>query len=278
MTTVAPDTETLPRRLRPGFSLVLSLVVMSVVLMTVITVASFVTIESRLSAQHQNFQRARLNATVSLRLALAHLQQEAGPDRRITARADIIANTTQIGWTWLTLRNPLWTGVWRSDLQLTPPSWLISGRHDQIPGSQSVNLQGQSDFYPSQWVPWQMDYTYPSNQGITLVGDASASPAELPSGNYAGKPDGRIVLPRIRLPDSDVYGSYCYWIGDEGVKARLNLSDPRLTPTDGSASTPQLKQEALRGAIRSGNEILPGLATMPLSGMDPRVTHVQQLS
>ena len=69
---VAPDTETLPRRLRPGFSLVLSLVVMSVVLMTVITVASFVTIESRLSAQHQNFQRARLNATVSLRLALAH--------------------------------------------------------------------------------------------------------------------------------------------------------------------------------------------------------------
>ena len=266
----------LPRR--PGFSLVLSLVVMSVVLMTVITVASFVTIESRLSAQHQNFQRARLNATVSLRLALAHLQQEAGPDRRITARADIIANTTQIGWTWLTLRNPLWTGVWRSDLQLTPPSWLISGRHDQIPGSQSVNLQGQSDFYLSQWVPWQMDYTYPSNQGITLVGDASASPAELPSGNYAGKPDGRIVLPRIRLPDSDVYGSYCYWIGDEGVKARINLSDPRLTPTDGSASTPQLKQEALRGAIRSGNEILPGLATMPLSGMDPRVTHVQQLS
>ncbi|MSS99388.1 MAG: hypothetical protein EXS26_02875 [Opitutales bacterium] len=265
-------------RSRPGFSLVLSLLVMSLILLTIITVASFVSIESRLAAQHQNIVRARLNASVSLRLALAHLQQEAGPDRRMTARADIIANTTQTGWTWLTLRNPLWTGVWRSDLQLTPPSWLISGQHDQIPGSQSVNLQGQSDFYLSQWVPWQTDYTYPSNQGITLVGDASASPAEMPSGNYAGKPDGRIVLPRIRLPDSDVYGSYCYWIGDEGVKARLNLSDPRLTPTDGSASTPQLKQEALRGAIRSGNEILPGLATMPLSGMDPRVTHVQQLS
>ena len=265
-------------RSRPGFSLVLSLVVMSLILLTIITVASFVSIESRLAAQHQNLVRARLNATVSLRLALAHLQQEAGPDRRITARADIIANTTQPLWTWLTLRNPLWTGVWRSDLQLTPPSWLISGRHDQIPGSQSVNLQGQSDFYLSQWVPWQTDYAYPETQGITLVGNASASPAELPSGNYAGKPDGRIVLPRISLPDTNVYGSYCYWIGDEGVKARLNLSDPRLTPSDGSASTPQLKQEALRGAIRSGNEILPGLATMPLSGMDPRISHVQQLS
>ena len=108
-------------RSRPGFSLVLSLVVMSLILLTIITVASFVSIESRLAAQHQNLVRARLNATVSLRLALAHLQQEAGPDRRITARADIIANTTQPLWTWLNLRNPLWTGVWRSDLQLTPP-------------------------------------------------------------------------------------------------------------------------------------------------------------
>ena len=263
---------------RRGFSLILSLMVMLFVVMMLFSVASFITIESRVAAHQQDQLRARLNAVVSLRLALAHLQQEAGPDRRITARADIIANTTQPGWTWLTLRNPLWTGVWRSDLQLQPPAWLISGRHDEIPGSQSVNLQGQSDFYLSQWVPWQSDYAYPESQGITLVGDASASPAELPSGNYAGKPDGRIVLPRISLPDTDVNGSYCYWIGDEGVKARLNLGDPRLTPTDGTASTPQLKQEALRGTSRSGIEILPGLATMPLSGIDPRVSHVQQLS
>ncbi len=273
----APASPT-PPSARTGFSLILSLVVMSFVILMMFSLASFITIESRVATHQQNQLRARLNAVVSLRLALGHLQQEAGPDRRITARADIIANTTQPGWTWLTLRNPLWTGVWRSDLQLQPPAWLISGRHDQIPGCQSVNLQGQSDFYLSQWVPWQTDYVYPDTQGITLVGDTSASPAELPNGNYAGKPDGRIVLPRINLPDDDVFGSYCYWIGDEGVKARLNLSDPRLSPPDGSPSTPQLKQEALRGAMRSGNEILPGLATMPLSGIDPRVSHVQQLS
>jgi len=273
----ASASPTLPSQ-RSGFSLILSLLVMCFVILMMFSLASFITIESRVATHQHNQLRARLNAVVSLRLALGHLQQEAGPDRRITARADIIANTTQPGWTWLSLRNPLWTGVWRSDLQLQPPAWLISGRHDQIPGCQSVNLQGQSDFYLSQWVPWQSDYVYPGTQGITLVGDTSASPAELPSGNYAGKPDGRIVLPRISLPDTDVFGSYCYWIGDEGVKARLNLGDPRLTPTDGSASTTQSKQEALRGASRSGNEILPGLATMPLSGIDPRVSHVQQLS
>ena len=212
----------------------LSLVVMSVVLLTVITVASFVTIESRLSASHQARLRAKLNAAVSLRLALAHLQQEAGPDRRITARADILANTTQAGWTWTTIRNPLWTGVWRSDQQLQPPSWLVSGRPDQQPGAQSANLYGEADFYADQWVPWQNDFTVPANLLVPLVGDASAGPAELPSTTSMGKPDGRITLPRIALPDDYTQGSYCYWIGDEGIKARINVADPRTQPPTGS--------------------------------------------
>lgn len=270
-----PTDPVTPRRRRPGFSLVLSLVVMSVVLLTVVTVASFVTIESRLAAQHQNHLRSKLNAAVSLRLALAHLQQEAGPDRRMTARADILANTTQTGWTWATIRNPLWTGVWRSDQQLQPPSWLVSGRPDQTPGAQSANLYGESDFYVDQWVPWQTDFTVPANLLVPLVGDACASGPELATASSPGKPDGRISLPRIALPD-DTNGSYCYWIGDEGVKARINLTDPRLTPPTG-ATTPQLQQEALRGAARSGTGILPGLETMPLSGLDPRVTQMREL-
>ena len=270
-----PNNSVTTRR-RPGFSLVLSLVVMSIVLLTIITVASFVTIESRLSAQHQNFQRAKLNAAVSLRLALAHLQQEAGPDRRMTARADILANTTQTGWTWNTIRNPLWTGVWRSDQQLQPPSWLVSGRHDQLPGTQSANLFGQADFYIDQWVPWQNDFTIPANLLVPLVGSTCASAAELATATSPGKPDGRIALPRIALPDSDANGSYCYWIGDEGVKARINLTDPRLTPAIGT-TTPQLQQEALRGTARSGTGILAGLENMPLSGIDPRVTQMREL-
>jgi hypothetical protein len=265
-----------PRPRRPGFSLLLSLVVMAVVLLTVITVASFVTIESRLTLQHQQYLRARLNATVSLRLALAHLQQEAGPDRRMTARADILANTTQAGWDWTKIRNPLWTGVWRSDQQLQPPSWLVSGRPDRPAGAQTVNLQGQSDFYEAQWVPWQNDFTIAANLLVPLVGDVCASPAELATATNPGKPDGRISLPRIALPDVAANGSYCYWIGDEGVKARINLTDPRLTPTTG-VTTAQLQQEALRGAARSGTGILAGLENMPLSGIDRRITQMREL-
>lgn len=265
----------MPPRSR-GFSLILSLVVMAFLLVTILSVAAFVTIESRLAAQHQSNQRARLNAAVALRLALAHLQQEAGPDRRITARADILANTTQAGWTWNTIRNPLWTGVWRSDLQLQPPSWLISGRHDRTPGAQSVNLHGQTDFFADQWVPWQNDYTIPGESLVPLVGDACATGAELATATSPGRPNGRISLPRLSLPDTAAHGSYCYWIGDEGVKARINLTDPRLTPL-GAPTTPQLQQEALRGATRSGTDLMAGLATVPLGGIDGRITQMREL-
>lgn len=58
--------------------------------------------------------------------------------------------------------------------------------------------------------------------------------------------------PADPLPDPGVAGTYAYWIGDEGVKARLNLTDPRLTPPTGTA-TDQMKQEALRGTARAGS-------------------------
>ncbi len=58
-----------------GFSLVLSLTVMATVMMLVITLASFLTLETRLVSQAQLRTRARQNALAALRLALAYLQQ-----------------------------------------------------------------------------------------------------------------------------------------------------------------------------------------------------------
>jgi hypothetical protein len=256
--------------------LVLSLAIMAMLLLVVITLVSFLKIESRLATHAAMRAQSRLQAMVSLRLALAHLQQEAGPDRRTTARADICANTMQPGWDWTTIKNPLWTGVWRTDKPAQPPAWLISGRHDRLAGVQSVSLSGAIAYDANTWAPWDTAYNPATLNLVTLVGDASASPAELPSASSFGKPDGRVTLPRIPLPDTGVAGSYAYWIGDEGVKARLNLTDPRLTPPTGAA-TDQTKQEALRGAGRAGVEILKGLETMPPGGIDPRVSSMQEL-
>ena len=212
----------------PGFSLILSLTVMAGIVMLLVTVSAFVMVESRAVMNQQLATRAKLNAIVSMRLALAHLQQEAGPDRRATARADI----TQPAATASTVRNPMWTGIWRTDLPDLPPAWLVSGRADQPAGTQAVSLYSTSltpDYHVGYWAPWQSGYTPSADQLVTLVGLGSALSQD------GSTPSGLVSLPKIALPDDDVVGSYAYWVGDEGVKARPNLIDTRAKSDTNSA-------------------------------------------
>lgn len=212
-------------------------------ILSVIMVAAFLSVETRLAGQAQLSLRARLNGVVALRLALAHTQQEAGPDRRVTARADLAQPDVAVG----SLLNPMWTGVWNTQRPNQPPHWLISGRDDLDPGAQMVSLSGESDYPSPIWVPWQKDYTPTLTNLIPLVGTGSASGAEV------DKPSGLVTLPRLTLPD-DAFGKYAYWVGDEGIKARFNLFDVRTT---GTANSPGNLQ-ALRNPVTPGLALLPG--------------------
>lgn len=234
----------LPVVKRAGFSLLLSLVVLSVMILTVIMVAAFLSVETRLAGYAQLSLRARLNGVVALRLALAHTQQEAGPDRRVTARADLAQPDVAVS----DLLNPMWTGVWNTQRPNQPPHWLISGRDDLAPGAQMVSLSGESDYPAPIWLPWQKDYTPTTSNLIPLVGTGSASVAE------ANKPSGLVTLPRLPLPDDDAFGKYAYWVGDEGIKARFNLFDTRTT---GTANSPGNLQ-ALRNPVTPGLALLKG--------------------
>jgi len=237
-------------KLSPGFSLILSLTVMAGLVMLIVTVSAFITIESRAAMNHQLATRARLNAIVSMRLALAHLQQEAGPDRRSTARADI----TQPDATASTVRNPMWTGIWRSDFPDLPPAWLVSGRGDQLAGTQSVSLfqtEKAADYHAGYWAPWQSGYNPGAETMVNLVGAGSAAATE------GSRPSGLVALPKVALPDDRIKGNYAYWIGDEGIKARINLIDGRSTTA--SAADRLL---ALRSPVVADLGALKGLDTL----------------
>ena len=236
----------------PGFSLILSLTMMAAMVMLVVTISAFVTVESRMAINQQLATRARLNAIVSMRLALAHLQQEAGPDRRATARADI----TQPEATSSTVKNPMWTGVWRSDFPDLPPAWLISGRADQTAGKQSVSLfqTATSPTYPTGfWTPWQSGYNPDKVTLVPLVGTASAAAAE------GTKPSGLVSLPKIALPhdvdaaypNDDIAGSYAYWIGDEGIKARINLREVRSEDPNNAAQLISVRSPVTQGILKN---------------------------
>jgi len=248
-----------------GFSLILSLTVMACVVMLLVTLSAFITIESRAAMNQQLATRARLNALVSMRLALAHLQQEAGPDRRATARADI----TQPGVSAGSLRNPMWTGVWRTDKPDLPPAWLVSGLGDQPAGTQTVSLfqTGSSPDYPTgYWAPWQTPPVGSSQDMIELVGLGSALPAS------GGRPSGIITLPKVTLPDDDTFGRYAYWIGDEGVKARINLADGRSATANAAD-----RILALRSPVVAGLSGLKGLDKLTRPEQLGHIDTVRQL-
>ncbi len=272
---------------------------MAMILLMVITLASFLSIEARLAAANQLRTQARMQALVSLRLALAHLQQEAGPDRRATFRADITRYATATDAskvpTWSNVLNPMWTGVQRTDRPFQPPAWIISGRGDKPAGTQMVSLaqpsatdsDGKStipffakiDYSTDYWVPWDKnDKTSGNYDGgpaaykIILVGDATATAAENESGTdpLSGRPDGRVSLPPVTLPDTNVAGRYCYWVGDEGVKANIAVNDPRLQNSSTLAS-------ARRGVARTGVELFSGFSNYQPGDIDNRVISTDQL-
>jgi len=76
-------------RPRRGFSLVLSLTIMSLLVLVILSLAGFLSIESRVASVRLELAKARLNALASGRLALGHLQLLAGPDQRATAKGDL---------------------------------------------------------------------------------------------------------------------------------------------------------------------------------------------
>ena len=272
---------------------------MAMILLMVITLASFLSIEARLATANQLRTQARMQALVSLRLAIAHLQQEAGPDRRATFRADATryATASSAGTipTWTNALNPMWTGVQRTDRPFQPPAWIISGRGDKAAGTQMVSLakppttdtNGTSltpfgvsiNYSTDYWVPWDKnDATSGNYDGgssaskIVLVGDATATAAENESNTdpLSGRPDGRVSLPAVTLPDTNVSGRYCYWVGDEGVKANISLNDNRLSSSSTLAS-------ARRGVARTGVELLTGFSNYQPNDIDTRVRSTDQL-
>ena len=237
-----------------GFSLILSLMIMVAIVMMVVTLSAFITVESRSATNHQLATRARLNGILSMRLALAHLQQEAGADRRATARAEIIQPATAAAG----LRNPMWTGVWRTDRPDQPPAWLVSGRHDRPAGYQSTSLSGLTDYGTDHLSPLQA-YPPAGIETLTLVGSGSANRY---SATDPTRPDGFVeAIAKLTIPEAN--GAYAYWIGDEGVKARVNLKDPR-------ESSEKLTPEhvaLLRAPGRAAHELLTGLDSVTQADM-----------
>lgn len=219
MTRVTPATLSL--RLRPGhgsrrgFALLVTIVLVAFLVLILVGLASFTRVETQVASNAAELARARQNALFALNIALGQLQQAAGPDQRVTATAEIDATAAAT--------NQRWTGVWDSD----PASatygqrlaWLVSGETTDV--AATVTDPGASGVSPV---------------AVRLVGEHSA---DLSTTGAAAANRVNVPLQEIRgasvpgLPPVDgghLIGRFGYWVGDEGVKARANLTNPLRAP------------------------------------------------
>ena len=232
---------------RGGFALLITITLLAFLVLLMVSLASLTRVETQVASNGQTLSQARQNALMALNIALGQLQKYAGPDQRVTAMADI--KGTASGTADSTVTNRYFTGVWNSTpsdpilpptlAAATPLAWLVSGT---TPSTTS-------------------DY---SATGALLVGPKTV----LNTGQYVYAPT--VDISSDQVPGlggtSATIGRYAYWVGDEGVKARVNLTDrfePHPAGSTGSpaAFTPTATQSAVRlsAAQRSGVETIMGL-------------------
>jgi hypothetical protein len=279
-----------------GFALLVTIVLVAFLVLILVGLASFTRVETQVAANNQHQAQARQNALMALNIAVGQLQKYAGPDQRVTARADLQNAPGQ--------PNAHWTGVYgnavESDYEDRPENiavalsntanlnangsparllnWLVSGNErtafDPRRGSGDVGAKGNItgspastiSFLPGAALTGLSATTDATDTGIRIADTSgTARDARLLVGansvttsNNAGQPIDYVAAPAIAIeapastvpgmdpagPDVTI-GRYAWWVGDEGMKARVNLplagSDAALTSAE--------RQEQLRNAF-----------------------------
>jgi hypothetical protein len=167
-----------------GFALVVALSLMAFVLMLILSMSLLVQVETTNASRSLDQLRAKEAARLALMMAIGDLQKHAGPDQRVTARAEILGDSVQNG-------ERYWTGVWDTENPDNQPVWLVSGLNT--------------------------DPTAPSTESLNLLG---ASSVDITSTNY---PEQYVSAPIIKVNgrNNETVQEIAWWISDEGVKASV---------------------------------------------------------
>lgn len=196
--------------------LVSVLLILALATVLVVATSMVAQVERTAAANALATERARANALFALDVALDQLQTAAGPDQRVSARADILEGGGA------TLTQPYWTGVWKSHNPANPNNYELDVGNDAI-RPWSYNEEGPT------WLVSQTDLSNPAQpatfNGTTTGDDPTAVRMATFSVNGSTT---EVRVPRVPLMDTaetnqTTTGAYAYWIQDEGIKAKVNL-------------------------------------------------------
>jgi hypothetical protein len=218
-----------PFRIRPrGFALVISLSLMVLLTILAVGLLGVSTISLRGTGHTEALAIAKANARMALMLALGDLQKHAGPDQRITARADIRDEK---------IANPRLTGVWKSweikpDSPPSPSDYEKSSRDKKFLGWLASSGEGKD----------RADVEFasrPAKEPATLWGKGSLGKAATGADIVTAS---RVDIASSKGSSRD--GAFAWAVMDEGVKVRIN------TPYVDTAASKAMQTAQLGSGVR----------------------------
>lgn len=254
---------------RSGFALIVALSLMAFILLLLVGLTTIVRVETRASALSQSKLKAEQNALLSLQIALGELQRSMGPDQRVSATAKILTTTDSA----IPRGKGHVLGAWSSAPSTGASddplydngdlvAWLVSDARDAS--------GAPIETYNTTAAP-----TVGTQNSTVLVGAGS-----LPSTNGVVNDDRKQIVvdtSNTTLSKGDsIVGHYGWWIGDENLKARINLD-----PIDASAS--HIQQQKLRAihelssAAIASPSALPGLKTIDFLADAERLVNLSSI-
>ncbi len=218
-----------------GFALIVTLSLM--ILLTVIAVGllTLSSISLRSANRDGDMATARANARLALMLALGDLQKNAGPDQRVTARADVLD---------VNITNPRLSGVWKSRNTIAQP-----------PASSDFDAAAKK----TQFLGWLV-----SSANRTDVRDqefarkTAIDPVKLwDKGTLGATAPAQDLIDAGKVQiNGRQKGAFSWAVMDEGLKARFN------TPYDSATANEGAKTAQLGSGERAGIEFVDGLSTL----------------
>ncbi len=213
-----------PEARRNGFVLVAVLLIVALATVLVVVASMMSQIERRAAANSAKIEQARGNALFALDVALNQLQRETGPDQRITARAEILdtdAATTNVEG----VVQQYWAGVWKTGTNgLDVVNSGTPQRQISLGSTTPTLAQKVSN------AVWLVSGTNAAYSPISYVGvTTGTNPDAAVLAKNLGPAATNVVVPLVPMQSgTNTNGAYAYWVSDEGVKAKVNLSDPTL--------------------------------------------------
>ncbi len=218
-----------------GFALIVTLSLMILLTVVAVGLLSLSSISLRTSSQGEAMSVARSNARLALMLALGDLQKYAGPDQRVTARADIIDSK---------IASPRLTGVWKSwDIKASAP-----------PSSTEYEKTARDQKFLG-WLTSSIDVA-----SLTKVDTASKTPTNPVTlwgkGTLGNSVVAADIVMATKVPTSPSRGAIAWSVMDEGIKARIN------TPYVNSVASNGMKTAQLGSGARPNSASVAGLSTL----------------